>query len=47
MAKTLLIAGGVSGCRTRSAEAILWLPPDEASFVTGAMLNAPGGGYMI
>jgi NAD(P)-dependent dehydrogenase (short-subunit alcohol dehydrogenase family) len=29
------------------AEAILWLLSDEASFITGAMLDASGGGYMI
>jgi NAD(P)-dependent dehydrogenase (short-subunit alcohol dehydrogenase family) len=29
------------------AEAILWLLSDEASFITGAMLDAAGGGYVI
>lgn len=29
------------------ADAILWLLSDEASFITGAMLDAAGGGYMI
>jgi len=29
------------------AEAILWLLSDEASFITGAMLDASGGGYVI
>jgi NAD(P)-dependent dehydrogenase (short-subunit alcohol dehydrogenase family) len=29
------------------AEAILWLLSDEASFITGAMLDAAGGGYNI
>lgn len=29
------------------AEAILWLLSDDASFITGAMLDAAGGGYMI
>ena len=29
------------------AEAILWLLSDEASFITGALLDASGGGYMI
>ena len=29
------------------AEAILWLLSDEASFITGSMLDASGGGYMI
>lgn len=29
------------------AEAILWFLSDEASFVTGAMLDAAGGGYII
>jgi len=29
------------------AEAILWLLSDDASFITGAMLDASGGGYII
>jgi NAD(P)-dependent dehydrogenase (short-subunit alcohol dehydrogenase family) len=29
------------------ADAILWLLSDEASFITGAMLDAAGGGYVI
>ena len=29
------------------ADAALWLLSDEASFITGAMLDASGGGYMI
>ncbi|MGZ5907323.1 MAG: SDR family oxidoreductase [Reyranella sp.] len=29
------------------AEAILWLLSDEASFITGAMVDAAGGGYVI
>jgi NAD(P)-dependent dehydrogenase (short-subunit alcohol dehydrogenase family) len=29
------------------AHAILWLLSDEASFISGACLNASGGGYMI
>ena len=29
------------------AGAILWFLSDEASFVTGAMLDAAGGGYII
>lgn len=29
------------------AEAILWLLSDEASFITGAMLDAAGGGYIL
>ena len=29
------------------AEAILWLLSDEASFITGAMIDAAGGGYII
>ena len=29
------------------AEATLWLLSDEASFITGAMLDASGGGYII
>lgn len=29
------------------ADAILWLLSDEASFITGAMVDAAGGGYII
>jgi NAD(P)-dependent dehydrogenase (short-subunit alcohol dehydrogenase family) len=29
------------------AHAILWLLSDEASFISGACLNASGGGYVI
>ena len=29
------------------ADAILWLLSDEASFITGTMLDAAGGGYII
>jgi NAD(P)-dependent dehydrogenase (short-subunit alcohol dehydrogenase family) len=29
------------------AETILWLLSDEASFITGAMVDAAGGGYII
>ena len=29
------------------AEAVLWLLSDESSFITGAMLDASGGGYII
>jgi NAD(P)-dependent dehydrogenase (short-subunit alcohol dehydrogenase family) len=29
------------------AEAVLWMLSDEASFITGAMLDAAGGGYII
>jgi NAD(P)-dependent dehydrogenase (short-subunit alcohol dehydrogenase family) len=29
------------------AETILWLLSDEASFITGAMVDAAGGGYVI
>jgi len=29
------------------AETILWLLSDDASFITGAMLDAAGGGYII
>jgi NAD(P)-dependent dehydrogenase (short-subunit alcohol dehydrogenase family) len=29
------------------AETILWLLSDEASFITGAMIDAAGGGYII
>ena len=29
------------------ADTILWLLSDEASFITGAMLDAAGGGYRI
>jgi NAD(P)-dependent dehydrogenase (short-subunit alcohol dehydrogenase family) len=29
------------------ADAALWLLSDEAAFITGAMLDAAGGGYNI
>ncbi len=29
------------------ADAVLWLLSDQASFITGAMLDAAGGGYII
>lgn len=29
------------------AETVLWLLSDEASFITGAMVDAAGGGYII
>jgi len=29
------------------ADAILWLLSGEASFITGAMLDAAGGGYIL
>jgi NAD(P)-dependent dehydrogenase (short-subunit alcohol dehydrogenase family) len=29
------------------ADAILWLLSDQASFITGAMLDAAGGGYNL
>ncbi len=29
------------------AEAVLWLLSDESSFITGAMLDAAGGGYIL
>lgn len=29
------------------ADAVLWLLSDEASFITGAMVDASGGGYII
>ena len=32
---------------TEIAEAILWLLSAEASFITGSMLDAAGGGYII
>ena len=35
------------GQRHEIAEPILWLLSDEASFITGAMLDAAGGGYII
>ena len=31
----------------RDRRAILWLLSDEASFITGAMVDAAGGGYII
>ncbi len=36
-----------SARRPEIAEAMLWLLSDEASFITGAMLDASGGGYII
>ena len=35
------------GASGEIAEAVLWLLSDEASFITGAMLDASGGGYII
>ena len=35
------------GTSAEIAAAVLWLLSDEASFITGAMLDASGGGYMI
>jgi enoyl-[acyl-carrier-protein] reductase (NADH) len=29
------------------ADAILWLLSDQASFITGAMLDTTGGGYIL
>jgi NAD(P)-dependent dehydrogenase (short-subunit alcohol dehydrogenase family) len=29
------------------AEAVLWLLSDESSFITGAMLDVAGGGYIL
>jgi NAD(P)-dependent dehydrogenase (short-subunit alcohol dehydrogenase family) len=29
------------------ADAILWLLSDQASFITGAMIDAAGGGYNL
>ena len=29
------------------ADAILWLLWDQASFITGAMIDAAGGGYIL
>jgi NAD(P)-dependent dehydrogenase (short-subunit alcohol dehydrogenase family) len=29
------------------ADAVLYLLSDEASFITGAMLDAAGGGYIL
>ena len=31
----------------RDRRAVLWLLSEEASFITGAMLDAAGGGYII
>ena len=36
-----------SASRHEIADAILWLLSDEASFITGAMLDAAGGGLVI
>jgi NAD(P)-dependent dehydrogenase (short-subunit alcohol dehydrogenase family) len=35
------------GQPTEMADAILWLLSNEASFITGAMLDAAGGGYVL
>ena len=35
------------GTSAEIAQAVLWLLSDESSFITGAMLDASGGGYMI
>ncbi len=29
------------------ADAVVWLLSDEASFITGAMIDAAGGGYIL
>ena len=36
-----------SARRGEIADAVLWLLSDEAAFITGAMLDAAGGGYII
>ena len=41
------IAMGRVGRADEIAEAILWLLSAEASFITGTMLDAAGGGYII
>ena len=35
------------GTSAEIAQAVLWLLSDESSFITGAMLDAAGGGYII
>jgi NAD(P)-dependent dehydrogenase (short-subunit alcohol dehydrogenase family) len=35
------------GQASEMADAILWLLSDEASFITGAMIDAAGGGYIL
>ena len=35
------------GRSSEMADAILWLLSAEASFITGAMLDAAGGGYIL
>jgi NAD(P)-dependent dehydrogenase (short-subunit alcohol dehydrogenase family) len=41
------IAMGRTAEPEEMARAIVWLLSDEASFISGAMLNASGGGFMI
>ena len=36
-----------AGSADEVAAAVLWLLSDESSFITGAMLDASGGGYII
>lgn len=40
--RTLLVTGGGCGA-DEVAHAVLWLPCDEASYTTGAILNVSGG----
>jgi NAD(P)-dependent dehydrogenase (short-subunit alcohol dehydrogenase family) len=35
------------GTTAEIADAVLYLLSDEATFITGAMLDAAGGGYII
>jgi NAD(P)-dependent dehydrogenase (short-subunit alcohol dehydrogenase family) len=36
-----------AGAPEEIAEAVMWLASDAASFVTGAFINAGGGGFVI